>query len=143
MQKCASVIVLLAIAACDQGRSDPPPKPAAPPTDPANIAGTWSYHTESNCGSAGRGSVAFRWDAERGRYQEDGEVTWPDRELTIRWWGNGRFDAKARTLDVTVDNSLGDKVSGSWRLEGERPDQLVLDWHQTNGCHGVGTATRR
>jgi len=138
MPKLADLVIVLAVVGCDQGVRKPP----AAAADPARIAGTWDYRTESNCGSAGTGSVSFRWNSDRQLYREDGEVTWPGRDLTIRWWGDGDFDAKAHTLVATIDNSLGDKVTGTWRLEGDGPDRLVLDWQQTNGCHGVGTATR-
>ena len=87
--------------------------------------------------------MTFRWNAERRSYREDGDVTWPQTKLTIRWWGDAVFDATARTLVATVDNSLGDKVTGTWRVEGDGPDRLVIEWRQTNGCHGVGTAARR
>ncbi len=143
--------MLLLVIACERADSTDAPvaaaavarRPSAVTTDPAHIAGTWDYRTESNCGSAGRGAVGFRWDAERSVYREDGSVTWPDTKLTIRWWGDSRFDATARTLSGSFDNTLGDKVTGTWLLEGDGPDRLVIEWNQTNGCHGQGIATRR
>jgi hypothetical protein len=109
--------------------------------DPANVSGQWNYRTTSNCGTVeGVGNVAFVWNGRA--YRETGSVYWSDSGQTIRWWGDVRYDATARRLTGTHDNSLGDKVDGNWRLEGETPDRLVVEWDQTNGCTGIGIATR-
>jgi len=111
--------------------------------DPAHIAGTWQYRTRSNCGRVeGVGRVTWTWDAARGLYRERGSVYWADSGLTVRWWGFQRYDPESRRLSGRVSNSLGDTVDGWWRLEGDGPDRAVVEWNQTNGCHGVGTATR-
>jgi hypothetical protein len=111
--------------------------------DPARVAGKWNYRTRSNCGTVeGVGSVSFEWNGRAGVYRETGDVHWSDSGSTITWWGDVRYHAADRHLRGTLDNSLGDKVDGDWRLEGERPDRLVVEWNQTNGCNGVGIATR-
>jgi hypothetical protein len=121
----------------------PPGAVAVPARDPANIEGTWPYRTESNCGKVpGVGEVSFAWDAETGKYAEKGYVYWADSKVTIRWWGDAGFDPRTRTLDVHTKNSLGDTVEGRWELEGAGPDRLVVRWSQTNGCKGLGVATR-
>lgn len=110
--------------------------------DPARIDGTWSYETESNCGKVpGVGEVSFTWNASTGVYDEKGSVYWADSRSTIRWWGPATHDG-GRRLDARVKNTLGDTVDGAWELEGSGPDRLVTRWEQTNGCRGVGVATR-
>ena len=154
----AGAAVMLALVAC-RSRSAPESRPsrtsvapepsAAPsaptpaPDDPAHVAGRWTYRTESNCGRvAGVGELLFRWDADDGRYYERGCVYWADSHETIYWWGPQRYDATGRSLAGRNRNSLGDEVDGHWQLEGDGPEQLVVSWNQTNGCHGRGVATR-
>ena len=111
--------------------------------DPASIAGTWQYRTQSNCGSVeGVGKLWFGWNAQRELYDERGMVFWADTGSTITWWGTARFDRRSRALRASVDNSLGDHVDSRWRIEGNPPARLIVRWTQTNGCHGVGIATR-
>jgi hypothetical protein len=111
--------------------------------DPARIAGRWQYRTRSNCGTTeGVGWVTFRWDPSRRLYVERGSVHWPDSGLTVTWSGTQRWDPANRRLSGRLSNSLGDSVDGLWEVEGAGPDRLVVRWNQTNGCHGIGEATR-
>jgi len=131
----AVCLVVLGAAASAGAESDPP--------DPAGIAGTWQSRTESTCGSVeGIGKVWFGWSSAHGRYDDRGMVHWADSGSTIRWWGHARFDASTRRLRASVDNSLGDHVESTWEIHGDPPERLVVRWSQTNGCRGVGIATR-
>lgn len=121
----------------------PAPATALGEVDPAGINGTWQYRTRSNCGSVeGVGKLWLGWDPERERYDERGMVYWSDSDLVINWWGTATFREHARELDARVDNSLGDRVRSTWRVIGNPPTRLVVQWSQTNGCHGVGIARR-
>ena len=111
--------------------------------DPARIEGTWMYRTRSNCGTVeGVGKLWLGWDPARQHYAERGMVHWADSGLTITWWGSARVDGSRRRLRARVDNSLGDRVESTWTIHGDPPERLELRWSQTNGCHGVGIATR-
>ena len=111
--------------------------------DPANIVGTWSYRTRSNCGPVeGVGEVSFAWNSTAGTYEERGFVYWSHSGRTIRWWGTVRFVPATRRLEGRIQNSLGDAVDAHWQLEGSGPDRLTVRWSQTNGCRGQGVATR-
>jgi hypothetical protein len=133
-------VLLLALAALPAGAGARP----ASGRDPASVDGTWDYRTRSNCGSVeGLGEVAFAWNDQTLVYDERGFVHWSDSGHTIRWWGTASFEPRTRRLVARVRNSLGDDVSSTWQLEGQGPDRLVVRWTQTNGCVGVGIATRR
>lgn len=112
--------------------------------DPARVAGVWDYRTRSNCGGGteGTGTVSFGWNPAAAGYDERGSVTWPHTGQTISWWGVTRFDPQTRELRGLMLNTLGDEVDGHWELEGPGPDRLVVRWQQTNGCTGIGIATR-
>jgi len=151
----ALLCLALASTGCDREPDPIPvaeqrPSVAAPaaavapaPADPANIEGPWPYRTESNCGKVpGVGEVTFTWDASTSKYAEMGYVYWADSKLTIRWTGDARYEPATRTLAAHSSNSLGDTVDGTWEMEGAGPDRLVVRWSQTNGCKGVGVATR-
>ncbi len=117
--------------------------PEGRPDDPAGVVGSWNYRTRSNCGpNEGVGAVSFTWDAQAGGYHERGHVYWSHSGRTIRWWGLVYYDATRRRLDGRTQNTLGDSVDAHWELEGAGPDRLVVRWNQTNGCHGLGVATR-
>jgi len=119
------------------------PAGRARPDDPARVAGRWDYRTRSNCGRvSGIGEVFLRWEEGKQRYAERGYVYWTDSRSKIEWWGDERHDGDSRVLAGTMKNSLGDSVDSRWRLEGDGPERMVVRWKQTNGCQGVGTATR-
>lgn len=119
------------------------PARAVDTPDPARVDGGWYYRTESNCGSVvGVGKLWFAWNRDDGRYDEGGFVHWSDSGSTITWWGHAAYEAGGHRLRASVDNSLGDHVDGTWRLEGRPPTRLVVTWSQTNGCRGTGVATR-
>ncbi len=136
-----AVPMLAALAALLAASSHAHAVPPGP--DPAHVAGRWNYRTRSNCGSVeGVGNVTFRWNSRRNAYEERGSVFWSDSGSTIRWWGYVRFSPRKHLLEGRLHNSLDDDVDGRWSLEGSGPARLVVRWTQTNGCTGVGVATR-
>ena len=107
---------------------------------PVDVEGTWYYQTTSeNCGANAKGRVTLSWDTEQSLFVERGSVRWQESGTVIEWWGTARYDAKRNSLRGEYYNTLGDKVTGLWRLEKGR---MLLDWSQSNGCRGHGIATR-
>jgi len=136
-----TMVVALSIASV---ADEAPAQHYGTPFDWAHVAGTWDYRAQSNCGrDMGVGAVTFTWNPSVGGYDELGHIRWPSSGRTIRWWGVVRFDVQSMRLVGRMRNTLGDEVDAIWELEGEGPDRLVVRWEQTNGCRGVGIATRR
>lgn len=136
---------LVEIPTAPKPPSATPENTTVPParSDPAKVAGLWTYRTRSNCGTVdGVGQLSFEWVKKEQHYYERGCVFWSHSGLTIYWWGKADFDSATRTLRGKNQNSLGDEVDGQWSLQGAKPDRLVVRWNQTNGCRGVGVATR-
>lgn len=119
----------------------PAPVLVAEPSDPASISGPWTYRTRGSCNKGiGTGEVSFRWRQDLDVYEARGVVRWSDLTEPIRWQGRSRYDPRSNTLSERVGNTLGDAVESTWRIESA--DRLVLGWRQTNGCRGIGIATR-
>jgi len=133
-------IWMLGLLACSSSAT-PAVDDRSPPSNTSRapsfrIAGHWSYTVRTNeCnGGTGHGGVDFTPRAEE-TYTEVGYVVWPNGSR-IDWNGEMR-----PSHETTMSNSLDDTVQSRWFVDRER-DQLVVRWRQSNGCSGVGIATR-
>jgi hypothetical protein len=128
--------ILGLLASCWTAPEDKPPPSNVGRAASFQITGHWSYVVRTNeCNvGLGRGGVDF---TPRGQdtYGEAGYVLWPDGSR-IEWRGEMR-----PSHETTLSNSLDDTVESRWFIDRER-DQLVVRWRQSNGCSGIGIATR-
>jgi hypothetical protein len=135
------ILLAVLLAACYRGSS--PPEGEAPPSagPELRIEGRWDYRVRTNECNEGTGTGTLELVARGGdTYHETGRVRWPDG-TAIEWAGDLRYSRTARTFEATQLNSLDDAVESRWYVDRER-GWLVMRWRQSNGCSGLGIATR-
>ena len=61
----------------------------------------------------------------------------------VEWRGVATYDPATERLASEVTNRVGGGTrTGTWRRDPDEPSRLLVDWTRSDGCRGVGNATR-